>query len=67
MTHYVYLDTNINRLLITTTQLDPQKFSLLLSSSGNFSLGLTQCKLYCIGYIAGSLNKPPINDINEFN
>lgn len=66
MIHYVYIDTNINRLLITTTQLYEERFFQLMSCDGVVSIALRNCKLFCIGYILGSSNKTPINDIHEF-
>ena len=62
---YVYLDTINNRLLISRTKMDNKVYFEFMNTDNDIS-GEAICKTFCAGYIIGSKNKTPINDIMEF-
>jgi len=63
----VYLDTKANRLIIVNETIQNDNFVQLMANNGpNEKLVSNFCKVFCIGYIMGSDNKKPVNDINEF-
>ena len=69
--YFVYLDTNVNRLIIVNEPINKISFRLLMDNNGidtslNRQLLLTYCKMFCIGYMVGVGKNMPINDINEF-
>jgi len=65
--HLVYLDTKANRLIIVNKAIQNDNFVQLMNNNGPDEKELLDfCKAFCIGYIMGSDNKKPINDINEF-
>ena len=64
---YVYLDSKNNRLIIVDKGIENEDFLQLLDINGQEKETIhTYCKLFCIGYIIGSKEETPINDINEF-
>ncbi len=64
---FVYLDLKHNRLVIVNEAIKNSDFLLLMDNNGMDSDTLHSfCKVFCIGYIMGSKNKTPINNINEF-
>lgn len=65
--NFVYIDLKNNRLTIVSQAIDSKDFFELMSNKGeDRDLCLAFCKMFCIGYMIGSGNKSPINDINEF-
>lgn len=66
--NYVYLDTKANRLVLVQSPLDNKDFIELMKNEGtDQNLSINYCKIFCLGYILGSLRLTPVvNDIKEF-
>ena len=69
--NFVYLDTKANRLMIVQEPIEKKDYLKLMDNDGddtssNQETLLTFCKIFCIGYIIGTGNKKPINDVKEF-
>lgn len=69
--NFVYLDTKANRLMIVQEPIENKDYNHLMDNNGEDTLSnrhilLGFCKMFCIGYIKGSGNNKPINDLNEF-
>lgn len=69
--NFVYLDKKANRLIIVQEPVDNKDFIKLMDNNGIYSFNnrevlLQCCKMFCIGFIIGTDNKKPINDLNEF-
>jgi hypothetical protein len=65
-THYVYLQKQEVRLIISATPIIDPNYHLFMDSTGANSMA--SCKAFCAGYIYGSESPAftPINDISEF-
>jgi hypothetical protein len=65
---WIYLILSSNRLIISATEINnADHFKLMDSTGGNYNLVYDNCKVYCIGYIQGSLSgRRIVNDIREF-
>lgn len=62
-TKHVYLHKGV-RLVITSSKIEHEDYVQLMNTT-SIAPEFT-CKVFCMGYVIGSQNVPPINDINEF-
>ena len=66
---YVYLILSQNRLVITKQKIDRADYHPLLDNNGgNEQVLYTICKMFCLGYISGSISgRKIVNDPSEFS
>jgi len=64
--YFVYLISPENRLIITESKIANKKYHELMNSNGpNSNTCLTHCKMFCIGYIYGSMNGRSVKNLPE--
>ena len=69
MKKYVYLKKDENRLVITSQNLDEDnnyRFFIFVENDDEDVVNKA-CQVFCMGYICGSQNEKPVNELHEFN